>query len=67
MSPRDLIIKGVRELLEQQYLESVAQELKDDYAAFSEDEKRKVLKEFFHKLTAESGGDPWTERINDIL
>jgi hypothetical protein len=67
MSPRDLIIKGVRELLEQQYLESVAQEIKDDYAALNKDEKRKVLKEFLHKLTAESGGDSWAERIDDIL
>jgi hypothetical protein len=39
MSPRDRIVRGVRQLLEQQYFESMSDHAKDEYAGLSDDEK----------------------------
>jgi hypothetical protein len=67
MSPRERIIEGVRELLEQQYLESVSDQSKDDYAGLNDSEQRLVLKAFLQKLTGGSDADQWAKVLHDIL
>ena len=66
MSPRDRIVNGVRELLEQHYLESVADQAKDDYAGLSDDEKRTTLKDFLLKQTGASQ-ELWVKTLLDLL
>jgi hypothetical protein len=64
MSPRDRIIIGVRRLLEQQYLESMSDHAKDEYAGLSADEKRTTLKAFLQKQT--SGSDEkWVKALQE--
>jgi hypothetical protein len=66
MSPRDRIVRGVRQLLEQQYLESMSDHAKDEYAGLSDDEKRTTLKAFLQKQT--SGSDEqWVKALQDLL
>jgi hypothetical protein len=67
MTPRDRVIEGVRKLLEEQYLESVDDRSKDEYARFSETEKRSVLKAFLQKLTAGSKAEQWAKALGDVL
>ena len=67
MTPRDRIIEGVRQLLEEQYLESVDDRSKEEYARISETEKRGVLKAFLQKLTAGSTADQWMKALEDAL
>jgi hypothetical protein len=66
MSPRDRIISGVRQLLEQQYLESVGDHAKDEYAGLSDDEKRTTLKAFFQKQT-DGSHEQWVKVLQDLL
>jgi hypothetical protein len=54
MSPQDRIAKGARELLEQQYLESVDDQSKNGYARLSDTEKRATLRAFLEKRNSES-------------
>jgi len=67
MTPRDRIIKAVRELLEHQYLESVGDQCKHEYAGLSETEKREALKAFLQKRTAGSEAKPWVKVLEDIV
>ena len=67
MSPRERIIEGVRELLEQQYLESVNDQSKHEYAGQSENEKRVTLKAFLQKLSAGSEAELWVKVLQDNL
>jgi hypothetical protein len=67
MTPRDRIIESVRQLLEQQYLESADDRSKDGYAGFSETEKRGVMKAFLQKLTAGSKAEQWAKALGDVL
>ena len=67
MTPRDQIIKAVRELLEHQYLESVGDRCKHEYAGLSETEKRETLKAFLQKRTAGLKGGQWARVLEDIL
>jgi hypothetical protein len=57
MSPRKRVIEGVRELLEQQYLESVGDRSRDGYGRLNDAERRAVLKAFLPKLAAGSESD----------
>jgi hypothetical protein len=66
MSPRDRIVNGVRELLEQEYNESVGDQAKNEYAALSDDEKRTTLKAFLLKQTGTSQ-DAWAKVLLDLL
>jgi hypothetical protein len=67
MSPRKRVIEGVRELLEQQYLESVGDRSKDEHGRFNDGERRAVLKAFLQKLTAGSESDQWAKVLHDIV
>jgi hypothetical protein len=67
MSPRERIIEGVRELLEQQYLESASDASKDEYRGLNDGEKRVVLKAFLKKLAGGSDPDLWAKVFHDIL
>jgi hypothetical protein len=67
MSPRDRIIEGLRKLLEEQYLESVGERDKDEYARLSETEKRGFLKAFLQRLTAGSKAEQWAKALGDVL
>jgi hypothetical protein len=67
MTPRDRIIEGIRQLLEQQYLESVNDRSKDEYARLSETEKRGILKPFLQRLTAGSKAEQWAKALGDVL
>jgi hypothetical protein len=62
MSPRDRIIEGVRKLLEQQYLESIGDQSKHEYARLSDSDKKVALKDFLQKLTDGSEADEWAKR-----
>jgi hypothetical protein len=66
MSPRDRIVRGVHQLLEQQYLESMSNHAKDEYAGLSDDEKRTTLKAFLQKQTSGSE-EQWVKAIQDLL
>jgi hypothetical protein len=66
MSPRDRIVSGVRQLFEQQYLESMSNHAKNEYAALSDDEKRTALKAFLQKQTSGSE-EQWVKAIQDLL
>jgi hypothetical protein len=63
---RDQIIKAVRELLEQNYLASIDDQLKHEYAGLSEDEKRAVLRAFLQKRVAGSEAH-WAKVLEDII
>jgi hypothetical protein len=67
VSPRERIIEGVRELLEQQYLESVDDRSKDEYRGLNGSEQRVILKAFLQKLTGGSDADLWAKVLHDIL
>jgi hypothetical protein len=67
MSPRVRVIEGVRELLEQQYLESVGDRSKDEYSGLNDGEQRLVLRAFLQKLTAGSESNQWARVLQDIL
>ena len=67
MSPRDRIIEGMRELLEEQYLESVSDRSKAEYAGLSDVQKRAILKAFLRKLTAWSEAEEWVKMLEEIL
>jgi hypothetical protein len=62
MSPRDRIIEGVRKLLEQQYLESIGDQSKHEYARLSDSDKKVPLKDFLQRLTDGSEADEWAKR-----
>jgi hypothetical protein len=66
MSPRDRILSGVRQLLEQQYLESTSDHVKDEYVGLSDDEKRTALKAFLQKQTGGSE-EQWVKVLLDLL
>jgi hypothetical protein len=66
MSPRDRIVNGMRKLLEQQYLESVGDQGKDEYAGLSDDEKRTALRAFLLKQTGTSQ-ELWVKVLQDLL
>jgi hypothetical protein len=66
MSPRDRIVRGVRQLLEQQYLESMGDHAKDEYVGLSDDEKRTALKAFLQKQTSGSE-EQWVKVLQDFL
>jgi hypothetical protein len=67
MSPRDRIVEGVRELLEQQYLGSVGDQCRAEYARLSDSQQRAVLKGFLRKLTAGAESERWAMRLQEIL
>jgi hypothetical protein len=67
MAPRDRIVAGVRELLEQQYLGSVGGRAQEEYAALDHSEQRVVLKAFLQKLLARSESDQWAKVLQNIL
>ena len=67
MSPRDRIVSGVRQLLEQQYLESTSDHAKDEeYAGLSDDEKRTTLKALLREQTGASE-EQWVKVLQDLL
>jgi hypothetical protein len=66
MSPRHRIGRGVRQLLEQQYLESTSEHAKDEYAGMSDDEKRTTLKAFPREQTGASE-EQWVKVLQDLL
>ena len=66
MSPRDRIVNGMRQLLEQQYLESTSDHAKDEYAGLSDDEKRTTLKAFLREQTGASE-EQWVKVLQDLL
>jgi hypothetical protein len=66
MSPRDRILSGVRQLLEQQYLKSTSDHAKDEYVGLSDDEKRTVLKAFLQKQTIGSE-EQWAKVLQGFL
>jgi hypothetical protein len=67
MSPRDRIVRDVRRLLEQQYLESIGVQVRREYAGLSDTEKRKALKAFLLIRTAGSKTGQWVKVLEDIL
>ena len=67
MLPRERIVRDVRELLEQKYLESIGGRSKREYAGLSETEKREVLKAFLQKRIAGSTAHQWARVLQDIL
>ena len=74
MSSRDRIVEGVRELLEQQYLQSTSDASKDKYNRLIASEKTVVLKRFLQEiamgspdLAAEFEVNVWAQRLCDIL
>jgi hypothetical protein len=67
MSSRDRITRDMRQLIEQQYLASIGDQAKHEYAELSETEKRKDLKDFLQKRTARSKSDQWVRVLEDIL
>jgi vacuolar-type H+-ATPase catalytic subunit A/Vma1 len=67
MQPRDRIVRDVRQLLEQKYLESNGDQCKQEYAGLSETEKMEVLKVFLQKRTAGSKAAQWAKVLQDIL
>ena len=67
MAPRDRIVAGVRELLEQQYLESVGGQAKEEYAALDHGEQTVVLKTFLQKLLARWESNQWAKVFLNIL
>jgi hypothetical protein len=67
MSRRDRIVWDVRQLIEQQYLESIGDRSKHEFAELSETEKREILKAFLQKLTAGSEAEPWVKVLQDIV
>jgi hypothetical protein len=66
MSPRDRIVIGVRQLIEQQYLESTSDHAKDDYTGLSDDEKRTTLKAFLREQAGASE-EQWVKVLQDLL
>jgi hypothetical protein len=66
MSPRDRIISGMRQLLEQQYLDSKSEQSRDEYAGLSDDEKRTALKAFLQKQTS-GPEEQWVKVLQDLL
>jgi hypothetical protein len=67
MSARDRIVRDVRQLLEQRYLESICARAKHEYAGLSGIEKLEVLKTFLQKRTAGSKAAQWVKALDDIL
>jgi deoxyribodipyrimidine photolyase-like uncharacterized protein len=67
MSPRDRIVQQVRQMLEQQYLESIGDQSKHEYAGLSEPEKRAVLRAFLEKQIAGSKTGQWVKVLEDIV
>jgi hypothetical protein len=67
MSARMRVIEGVRELLEQQYLQSIGDRSKDEYGRLNDGERRAVLKAFLQKLTAGSESNQWAKVLHDIV
>jgi deoxyribodipyrimidine photolyase-like uncharacterized protein len=65
--PRDRTIKEVRELLEQNYLASISEQLKHEYAVLNEAEKTAVLKAFLQKRIAGSEAYQWARVLQDML
>ena len=59
--------RSVRELLEQQYLESVGGQAKEEYAALDHGEQTVVLKTFLQKLLARWESDQWAKVLLNIL
>jgi hypothetical protein len=57
---------AIRQLLEQQYLESIGDQSKHEYAGLSEIEKRKVLKAFVQQAAGFKTGQ-WVKVLEDIL
>jgi hypothetical protein len=66
MSPRDRIISGVRQLLEEQYLQSASDQAKDEYTGLNDDDKRVNLKAFLQKQTSGSE-EQWVKVLQDLL
>jgi hypothetical protein len=67
MSPRERIIEGVRELLEQEHLESVDDRSKDECRGSSGSEQRVILKAFLQKLTGGSDANLWAKVLQEFL
>jgi hypothetical protein len=67
MSPRERIIKDVRQLLEQKYLASIGDQPKHKYARLSESEKMEVLRAFLQKRIAGAKTGHWAKVLQDIL
>lgn len=67
MPPRERIVRDVRELLEQKYLQSISGRSKREYAELSEAEKREVLKAFLQKRIAGSATHQWAKVLQEIL
>ena len=67
MSRRDGIVRVVRQLLEQQYLESIGVQARHEFADLSESEKRAVLKAFLEQQTAGLRTAQWVRVLEDIL
>jgi hypothetical protein len=66
VSPRDRIIIGVLQLIEQQYLKSTNDRTKEEYAGLSGHEKRKTLKSFLQKQTFASRRQ-WAKTLQDMV
>jgi hypothetical protein len=67
MLPRDRIVEGVRELLEQQYFNSAGDRSKDEYGGLNDGEQRAALKAFLKKITAGSESHQWARVLQDIV
>jgi hypothetical protein len=67
MTPRDRIISGMRQLLEQQYLDSMSEQSRGEYAGLSDDEKRTTLRAFLQKQNDESDTEQWMKLLLILL
>jgi hypothetical protein len=65
MLPRELIVRDVRRLVERQFLESVNDRAKIEYAGSSESQKRAILKIFMRDKVG--GSKQWPPLLLEIL